>query len=334
MGRTLTAGVAGLGVGEQHAKALAGIPSCRLEVVCDLDRGRAEAVAARTGAARVETDVANLIDDPALDLIALATYDDHHFAQVMQAMRRGKHVFVEKPLCRTVEEAREVKREWARGGRPHLASNLVLRSAPLYRWLREEIAAGAFGEIYAIDGDYLYGRLHKITDGWRKDVEGYSVMTGGGVHMVDLMMWLTGQRPAAVATVGNRIASKDSGFRYDDFAAATFVFPSGLIGRITANFGCVHTHHHVLRVFGTRATFLYDDQGPRVHRTREALPAGRVDHAPLPASKGDLVPGFVDAILGGADPAPPMQHELDVISACAAADRARASGQQVSVEYV
>ena len=43
--------------------------------------------------------------------------------------------------------------------------------------------------------DYLYGRLQKITDDWRSRVADYSVMLGGGVHMVDLMLWLTGQRP-------------------------------------------------------------------------------------------------------------------------------------------
>src|SRR5262249_50292734 len=147
--------------------------------------------------------------------------------------------------------------------------NLVLRAAPLYCWLRDTIAAGELGELYAFDGDYLYGRLEKITDGWRGEVDGYSVLQGGGVHLVDLMLWLTGQRPATVNAVGNRIATRGTRFRYDDFVAATYRFESGLIGRITANFGCVHRHQHVVRVFGTKGTFIHDDRGARLHSTRE-----------------------------------------------------------------
>jgi predicted dehydrogenase len=67
----------------------------------------------------------------------------------------------------------------------------VLRAAPLYLWLQQEVKRGSFGEIYAFNGDYLYGRLHKITMGWRKEVSNYSVMLGGGIHLVDLMVWLT-----------------------------------------------------------------------------------------------------------------------------------------------
>src|SRR5262249_60336434 len=134
-------------------------------------------------------------------------------------------------------------------------------------------------------GDYRYGRVHKITEGWRRDVEDYSVLLGGGVHLVDLMLWLTGERPARVTAAGNRIATEGTAFRYLDFAAATYEFRSGLVGRITANFGCVHRHQHVVRLFGTLATALVDDEGPRLHTSRDpSVPARRLDLAPVPAS--------------------------------------------------
>jgi len=215
-----------------------------------------------------------------------------------------------------------------------LGVNLVLRGAPLYQWLRQAIAAGELGEIYAIDGDYLYGRLHKITDGWRSQVADYSVMQGGGVHLVDLMLWLTGQRPVSATAAGNRIATSGTAFRGLDFMAATFQFDSGLVGRVTANFGCVHPHQHVLRVFGTRATFLHDDRGARLHSSRDPLAAVRsIDLAALPPSKGVLIPDFVASILDGAS-AGAAQQEFDLISVCLAADRAAAAGASQKVEYV
>jgi predicted dehydrogenase len=327
---TIAVGVAGLGVGEQHARAVARYAGARLATVCDLDRARADQLARELGAA-VTAHVDDLLVDPAVDAVVLATYDDHHAPQVTRALAAGKHVFCEKPLCRTLDELRAIRD--VRGDR-HLSCNLILRAAPLYQWLRSAIRAGELGTIYAFDGDYLYGRLDKITDGWRTDVEHYSVFQGGAVHLVDLMMWLLGERPSRVTATGNRIATEGTRFRYLDFVAATYELPSTIVGRITANFASVHKHQHVVRIFGTKATFIHDDEGPRLHVQRDpGGPPRRIDHAPVAANKGDLVPSFLDAIRDGADPAPAARHEFDVITACLAADQALASRQPLTIEY-
>jgi predicted dehydrogenase len=326
----VNAAVIGLGVGEQHARALAAHRGVKLACVADLERGRAEALARELGI-DVAAGFDEIVANRAIDLVVLATYDDQHAAQVVSALRAGKHVFCEKPLCRTIDEVGAIAA--ARGDR-HLACNLILRAAPLYTWLRAAIAAGELGDIYAVDGDYLYGRLHKITEGWRGTVDDYSVFQGGAVHLVDLAMWLLGERPVRVAAVGNKIVTRGTPFRYPDFVAATYELPSGIVARITANFGCVHKHQHVVRIFGTKATFTHDDAGARLHIARDpGAPPRMIDHAPTAANKGDLLPPFVDALLAGVDPAPAARHELDVITACIAADRALAHQQPQSIEY-
>ncbi len=326
--------VVGLGVGEVHARAYAAADDAELRFLHDLDRQRADRLAAELGVT-VADSYQEILSDDRIDAVSIASFDDRHHEQVLAALESGKHVFVEKPLCRTVGEARELKRAWR--ARPGLAlsSNLVLRAAPLYQWIRARREAGELGRLYAFDGDYLYGRLWKITEGWRKDVEDYSVLLGGGVHLIDLMLWITGERPARVRSVGNRIATEGTAFRYRDFAASTFEFPSGLVGRITANFGCVHPHHHVVRVFGTTATVLYDDAGPRVHETRDSASHARdLDVAPLPSSKGALIPAFLRTAATGAGVEEAGQRELDLISVCVAADRALQEGAPVDIEYV
>ncbi|HEY1549757.1 MAG TPA: Gfo/Idh/MocA family oxidoreductase, partial [Kofleriaceae bacterium] len=165
----------GLGVGEQHARAIAAHSRARVAWLLDLDRGRAEALARTLGQGDIASDYAAVLADPAVDAVMLASYDDDHAAQVVAALQAGKHVFCEKPLCRTLAEAAAIGR--ARGDR-HLRCNLVLRAAPLFRWLRDAIRNGELGDVYALDGDYLYGRLHKITDGWRGEVDDYSVIQG------------------------------------------------------------------------------------------------------------------------------------------------------------
>ncbi len=331
----LGAAVIGLGVGAQHAKAFARTEGCELRWLHDHDAARAEALRVEIGAGDVAKSFDAILEDPKTDIVSLATYDDHHGDQVVRALDAGKHVFCEKPLCHTEAELAAIERAWKKSGR-HLACNLVLRAAPVYAWLREAIGAGEFGEVYAVDGDYLYGRVHKITDGWRKNVDDYSVLLGGGVHMVDLMMWATGQRPDAVSAVGNRVATRGSAFRYDDFAAATFTFPSGMIGRITANFGCVHRHQHVVRVFGTKKTFLYDDQGPRVWRARGDASenhAEKLNLSPLPATKGDLIPSFIRSLQAGSDGRESTRHELALVAACIASHRAHTSGLTTRITY-
>jgi predicted dehydrogenase len=328
----LGAGVVGLGVGEAHAAAYAASPRAALKCVFDLDREKAEAfVASRPGVTAVSS-FEEILADPAVRIVSIASYDDAHGDQILRALEAGKHVFTEKPMCRSFAELDRIRRALA--VRPDLffGVNLVLRAAPLYQWLRREIAAGTFGRIYAFDGDYIYGRLEKITDGWRGRIEDYSVMQGGGVHLVDLMLWLTGERPIAATAVGNGIATQATSFRGLDHVAAHYEFASGMIGRITANFGAVHPHQHVVRIFGTEATFLLDDRGPRLHRGRDRAPdCALIELSPLPDSKGALIPDIVERIIHGKDHVEDARHEFEVMSACFATDESLAQGGRAAV---
>ena len=326
--------VAGLGVGERHLQSYLRQSVCELRWVYDTDQARSEEVIRDCGAGTQAVDYNQVLDDPKTAIVSIASYDDAHAEQVVAALESGKHVFVEKPLCRTPDELEKIQKAWTSNSRCHLRSNLVLRAAPLYRWLRDAIQSDVFGDVYALDGDYLYGRLEKITQGWRKNVPGYSVMQGGGVHLVDLMLWLTGQRPATVFSIGNRISTAKTEFQSCDYVVANYSFDSGLIGRISANFGCVHRHQHVLRVFGTKASFVYDDQGPRLYETRDpTVVPKRISENPLPVDKGDLIPGFVQSILRNDDPASAVYREFNLIQTCFAADLSLMRGEEVQLEY-
>lgn len=328
--------IVGLGVGEEHAVTYKSDSRCRVLKLFDSKRDRAMSVAEKLGVGAIAESYEEIVGDSDVDVVSIASYDDAHFSQVVAALNAGKHVFVEKPLCQSVEELREIKMAWMKhDGRRKLFSNLVLRAASVYQWLKREIQQGRFGDIYGIDGDYLYGRFHKITDGWRGSVEDYSVMKGGGIHLIDLMLWLTGQRPDSVTCVGNRLCSRGKAFRYDDFMAATFRFSSGLIGRITANFGCVHRHQHVLRLFGSKATFLLDDAGPRIFHSRaEDATALPLKMSTLPRNKGELIPAFIDAVYSDVDARTHTQECFDAISISAAAEQALKTKSEVEVCYL
>ena len=95
-------------------------------------------------------------------------------------------------------------------GRPELvlSTNLPLRRSPRFVRLRDLIAGGELGELFHLEGDYDYGRRHKLTDGWRGRIPYYSVMLGGGIHMIDLLTWVERAHVTeVVAADGNRIAT-------------------------------------------------------------------------------------------------------------------------------
>ncbi len=335
-GDSIGFGVVGLGVGERHLNAVINNSNCSLKAVHDLDSSRATGVVAGIAGVRVVHGFQEMLDDPEIDAVVIASHDDDHYYQVVSALEAGKHVFVEKPICRSLDELATIKERLVEASGSHvLWSNLILRAAPMNQWLREEIRSGALGQVYAFDGDYLYGRLGKITAGWRSTVENYSVVAGGAIHLVDLLLWLTGERPVAVAASSNGICTEGTAFQYDDFVAATLEFDSGLVARVTANFGCVHAHQHVVRLFGTQGTFLYDDRGARLHMSRDPdVGAEGIGLAPLAMDKGDLVAEFVAEIVSGPVGGGNPQSFLDAVSVCVAIDAAQQSRRTEEVVYL
>lgn len=101
--------VIGLGVGEQHAKAWACCRGARLVGVCDRDEKKALRASRelKTGTFR---NLQEIMRDPAVDAVSIATFDGEHARQVVEAMLAGKHVFVEKPLCRNDKELKKFVR--------------------------------------------------------------------------------------------------------------------------------------------------------------------------------------------------------------------------------
>ena len=100
--------------------------------------------------------------------------------------------FCEKPLCLSYDELLSIRRALARNANLRISTNTVLRMSQRFRDIHERVAKGELGTLYYVEADYNYGRLEKITHGWRGEMPDYSVMLGGGIHMVDLLLWFVG----------------------------------------------------------------------------------------------------------------------------------------------
>lgn len=331
----LKAGIIGLGVGEAHIAGYEAHPGCRVVALCDFDRARL-AVAKESYPGKRLTDRAEeILQDPDIDVVSIASYDDHHFGQVVTALEHDKHVFVEKPLCLQEEQARRIRTILREKPQLKLSSNLILRKSPRFIELREWIRRGRLGALFHLEGDYNYGRLEKITAGWRGKIDGYSVVLGGGIHMIDLFLWLTGQRITEVSAMGNRIASRNSQFRYNDVVVSILRFEDGATGKMAVNFGCVQPHFHSLSVYGTRGTFVNGKPCALLYESRDPSVAPLSIDTEYPGvHKGNLIHGLVESILKDRKPEVDEEDIFRALSVCFAIEKASSTSCFVEVDYI
>lgn len=334
----LNVGVIGLGVGERHVAAFANHSDCELVAICDTNAAKLDQVGQSYPQAKRYASAERLLNDPEINVAVIASYDDAHAEQIVRAIETGKHVFAEKPLCRTADELAQIRRAMKQNPPIKLTSNTLLRNSPRFRDLRDRIEAGAMGRIYCIEADYLYGRFHKITHGWRGQIQDYSVMLGGGIHMIDLVLWIAGERPVEATAIGNSLVSQGTGFAGPDCVIALLRFPSGMIAKIGANFGCVHPHFHRFTAWGTKATFdntLAVPQGAAcLWESADSAVGPKLLNTAYPGvDKGILIPSFVDAILGRGRATVSADETFAAVSVCLAVDAAQKSGRTVAIDY-
>lgn len=314
----MRAGVVGLGIGEQHVIGYDAIDGVSVTDICDVDPAKLREVGARNDVPGLHTDYRRVTENPDIDVVSIASPDDRHAEQAISALNHGKHVMVEKPVALTRGDAERVLRA-QQDSRKLITSNLILRRSPRFRQLKAWIDAGDLGDIVAIEGDYIHRVLWRMTEGWRGRMPFDCVTYFGGIHMIDLMRWLTGQEVTQVTGMGNDFQTKGSRYRYDDVIVNLLRFDGGAIGRSMSNLGAMRPRLHALSVYGTRKTFVNDTPHAKLF-DGDQPDNWRAVETPYPAvGKGDLLPDFISAIRGGRDPlVTPVDvfRTMDVCFAC------------------
>lgn len=142
--------VVGLGHwGPNLARNFASLPEANLHTLCDLDEARLRRVGARYPKARQTTDFESVLQDDAVDAVALATPVHTHFKLAGAALRAGKHTLVEKPLASTSAEARQLVDLADAQGLILMVGHVFLYNAAV-RKVKEYIDSGELGDIYYI----------------------------------------------------------------------------------------------------------------------------------------------------------------------------------------
>ena len=330
----------GLGVGRNHLNTIKSNEFCELRQICDFSQQKLDEAGAQFPGASLTTNSETAITDPSVDLVVIASYDDHHFNEVMLAIANGKHVFVEKPLCLSDSELIHIHMALNANPSVRLSSNLVLRTTPLFQGIAREIDQGIFGKVFFFEADYLWGRKEKLVNGWRTKLDNYSIILGAGVHMVDLVMWLLKKRPIEVSGMGNAIATQSSDLQQNSFAVLLLHFEDDCICKVSANGGCIYPHFHTLRVFGTKKTIVHDlDHSLEVNELRDSdeFKIERVAGGyPEKKRRSMILDSFIDSIVRvpSARPIVQTREVLDVMSVCLAAEEAISTKKTVKIQYL
>lgn len=199
---SLKIGVIGAGsISRQHLNSYENNPNVEIYAICDLNEQRAAKAAEKYGASKVYTDYNELLSVKEIDAVSICTWNNTHAEISIAALKAGKHVLVEKPLCKTVEEALEVEKAVRESGKI-LQVGFVRRYDPNAQMIREWIDKGEFGEVYFAKATAL--RRAGNPGGWFSNIE----LSGGGplidigVHMIDLCWYMMG-RPKVKSVSGN-----------------------------------------------------------------------------------------------------------------------------------
>ena len=330
---------------DRHLPALRHVPEIEVVALADLDPRRAAEVSRRFGLSTRATDVESLLGDPSVDAVAVCTPPASHAELALAALEAGKHVFVEKPIARTLEEAdRLVAR--ADDSAVRTMVGFHLRRHRLVERARQVVRDGTLGRIQGVRTAFTSPILEGKLDWQGRRELGGGALLDRAVHHFDLWRFVLG-------TEVEEIFALTRSERGDDQSAL-------LVAR-TADGTPVSTVilddtavSHDLAVYGTDAALFVDccrvdgfhvapraeppgSARARARRAREALASPRES---LRAARrgGDFRVAYEDgwrdfaaAIRDGRAPSPTLRDGRAALEIALAAAESAASGAPVRV---
>jgi predicted dehydrogenase len=244
--RVVTVGVAGLGYwGPNLARNFAALPGCELTWCCDASPDARARAAAQFPSARMAESLDELLADPELDAVVLATPVPTHAALAERVLEAGKHCFVEKPLAQSAADAERVVAAATASGRLLMVGHL-LEYHPGVQKLKALRDGGELGDqIYYIYGNRL--NLGKL----RADE---NALWSLGAHDVSVVLMLAGEDPVEIVAHGRSYVRPG----VEDVVFCFLRFPSGLTAHLHLSWLDPHKERR-FTVVGSKRMATFDD---------------------------------------------------------------------------
>jgi len=241
-------GVIGYGYwGPNLVRNFAEVEGVTMAAVADLDQKKLDVVKRRFPAARVTTRFQDLLEDPSIDAIAIATPVSTHFEFGMAALKAGKHLWVEKPMTETSLQARKLVEEAANRKRVLFVDHTFIYTGAV-RKMGEVIGSGELGRIYYYDSTRVNLGL------FQRDV---NVIADLAVHDFSILDYLLKEHPVAVSASGtNHFPGTPENLAY-----ITLFYESGTIAHTNVSWLAPVKVRNIL-LGGSKKMIIYDDLEP------------------------------------------------------------------------
>ena len=336
-----------------HLPALAGLPDVRTVGAMDIDLGRRARAAGRFNVP-VYADFDELLASAKPEVVIVGTPPSSHADYCLRALAAGAHVLCEKPFVSSLAEADRVLEAARRVGR-RVALNHEFREMPIFRAVRDAVGSGETGELVFAQVWQLMDLPPWAEPGWRGQML-QRTLYEAGVHLVDFLLALFGERPVAVqawtSTCGVREGETDA------VALVTLEFSRGRLAQIVQNRLCkgetqyfevrADTAHASLRAsFGGRARLTAGlFRSTRPHLRFEYGSAGiawrEVGARRHLLARNPREPGMIAtrlvfertlaAFRDGGEPPASGEAGRDVLAVIGAAYRSAATGTRVTID--
>ena len=234
------------GWGKNHVRSLAAMPGADLRYVCDSSAQVRASIGALAPSARIVADLDEVLADPAVEAVVVATDAPSHHGIAERILRADKDVLVEKPLTLEVAASEALCDLADARGRILMVGHLLLFH-PAVEKLRDLIDAGELGEILYITAQRLnLGVVRSDENAW------WSLAP----HDISVANYLLGAEPEAVSASGGVFLQRERGI--EDVVFATLYYPRGRIAHVHVSWLDPHKIRR-LKVVGTRKMAVFDD---------------------------------------------------------------------------
>ena len=270
------------------------------------------------------SDYRDMLKNEQLDAVLVMSPHYVHFEQSMTALKQGLHVLSEKPMVCTIKHAKTLMETAAKAKRVLMIS-YQRHFDPCFRYMREQIAKGAIGEVQYVQAIQSQEWLRAVKGTWRQKMAEScgGQLNDSGSHLVDIVMWVTGMKVSEVFA-----KCENFGTEVDINSTLAMKFENGALGSMSVigNAPCWYEDHTIV---GSKGAFYLRQDGKDVLVQQDAV--GKRIKIKLPKYTKNPDSNFIDCMLGKDVPQTPPECGLRTIEVTEAAWKSAASGKPVRV---
>ena len=214
------------GMGARHIRNLVGQTPANVVAIMDVDKVRAETVAAEIGGAQVYTETNALITDPNVEAVVIASPDPFHAEAALACIEAQKPVLCEKPLATNIPDAKKVLDAEVAGGKRLIQLAFMREYDPAHKAVKAAVDQGDLGQLLVFRGVHInYGLDHRRTT--------EDIIVNSAVHDIHSAHWLMNQAVQHVYV--QRVVADESRPETGRFVAIQLTFKNGCLGLIEVN---------------------------------------------------------------------------------------------------